>query len=71
MKFPKNRANLYLVERWTWKGTFTTIIGGFSTPEAADDFKEACEQEWIDKGFKDDLDNGKVQFKVILSTYYG
>jgi len=68
MKFPKNRDNIYLVER---RGRATdqhqATIAGFSNYDEAEDFKEACSQEWIDKvGHMED-----VYFNVTLTTYYG
>lgn len=66
MKFPKNRANLYLVERGTRDG-HVVAVAGFSEYEEAHDFRDACEQEWIDKvGHAED-----VFFSVALTTYYG
>lgn len=73
MKFPKHRADLFLVERTVeyMEDEFKTIvIGGFPTSEAADAYKEACEQDMIDKGFGSLLDNGIFEFNVTLTTYY-
>jgi len=61
MKFPKNRATVYLVVR----GNGEAFCGVFATPEEADDYKGACEQEWLDK-------TGKYYpFFVRSSTFYG
>ena len=69
MKFPKNRANLYLVERtdFDYDSTKQVILGGFANSEDADNFKDACEQEWLDK--VGSLHN--VDFDVTLTTFYG
>lgn len=65
MKFPKNRANLYLVERWTYDGN-AVVVGAFNNLEAADAYKDACLQEWIDKGLREE----DVSFSVGLTTFY-
>jgi hypothetical protein len=70
MKFPKNRGNLFLVERWTYDNQATVIVGGFSEPETADNYKAACEQELRDKGFGQELDKGEIVFNVAMTTYY-
>lgn len=69
MKFPKHRANLYLVERWTYENNATVIVGAFDNIVAADNFRDACYQEWMDK---DLMEPGKedVVFNVVLTTYY-
>lgn len=66
MKYPKNRGNLYLVERRTYGNPATVIVGGFSSYDAAADYKDACLQEWVDK----DLPGRAVRFKVVMTTYY-
>jgi hypothetical protein len=71
MRFPKARANLFLVERWTYDNSSTVIVGGFYEPEGAEEYKEACIQELRDKGFGDDLDEGRLVFNVVMTTYYG
>lgn len=68
MRFPKNRANLYLVERLDRRSMQSTICGGFSEPEDADAFRDACEQEWKDKHIED---GGTVMFGVVMTTFYG
>lgn len=69
MKFPKHRTNLYLVERWTYENNATVIVGAFDNIVAADNFRDACLQEWMDK---DLVDSNKqdVVFNVVLTTYY-
>lgn len=67
MKFPKNRANLYLVERIHVLENIGSICGAFSSLEEADDYKDACEQEWKDKAGE----MGDVVFSVTVTTYYG
>lgn len=73
MKFPKNRANLYLVERWTYDtpNGATVVVGAFDNIVAADEFKDACYQEWIDKEQDVAVHEGRVLFNVVLTTYYG
>lgn len=68
MRFPKNRANLYLVQRinYDWENTTYTIVGGFPELDAADDYKDACKQEWLDK--VGNLYN--TEFKIVLTTFY-
>lgn len=61
MRFPKNRANLYLVVRLNTR----TVVGSFSNTEDADDFATACEQEWLDKVGEE------MPHRVELTTYYG
>lgn len=70
MKFPKHRANLFLVERWTYANGATTIVGGFPEPDAAENYAEACRQEWRDKGYGEDIDEGRVVFNVAMTTFY-
>ena len=65
MKFPKNRANLYIVVR-EFQGQ-CAILGGFADFHEADDYRESCQQEWIDK--TGDLDS--VSFGTRLTTFYG
>jgi hypothetical protein len=65
MKFPKNRANLYLVIR---DDHSQSVCGGFSEPDAAGEFASACEQEWRDKYPHWE---GVPKFKVTLTTFYG
>jgi hypothetical protein len=69
MKFPKNRANLYLVERWTYDNNSTVIVGGFSEYQEAEDYKDACMQEWRDKVPYDGQED--VVFNVTMTTFYG
>ena len=64
MILPKNKTNLYLVVRHCVGNT--SVIGGFSEYEAADNFKDACQQEWKDLGATEK----DVQFDVELTTYY-
>lgn len=66
MKFPKHRANLYLVERWTYVNNATVICGAFDNIVAADEFMDACLQEWVDKGGV----INEVGFNVVMTTYY-
>jgi len=62
MRFPKHRANCYIVMRYP----SATAVGVFPFLEGAEDFRDACMQEFVDKGFtKDD-----VSFEVHMSTYY-
>lgn len=60
VKFPKSRANLYLVVR---EGE--AICGGFSDYDEAENYRGACEQEFFEKTGK------TVRFYVRLTTFYG
>ena len=62
MKYPKHQANLFVVLR---EGITNTVVGAFADAELADDFKDACTQEWIDKGA-----SPVPKFKVVLTTFY-
>lgn len=63
MKFPKNRANIYVVIRLD--AVDQTVCGVFSEYDDAEDFAGACKQEWLEKT------GTKLHFDVVLSTYYG
>lgn len=63
MKFPKHRANCYVVVRYL--GSDAAVCGVFPTWEGADAFKGACEQDWIDSKATYNAD-----FEVLLTTYY-
>lgn len=65
MKFPKHRANCFVVMRYV-QGTDATAVGVFPTSEGADHFAGACAQEWLEKGFNED----EYLFQVHLVTYY-
>ena len=71
MKFPKHRSNCYVVERHIKHPTLSsqTVIGVFPTAEGADCFKDACQQDWHDRGFFDE-GNFVTTFVVTLATYY-
>jgi hypothetical protein len=71
MRFPKHRADMFLVERWNRANSATTVVGAFPTLENAVEFKEACEQEWVDKGGEAELVVGDTVFNVALTTFYG
>ena len=43
-----------------------TVVGVFPNPEAADNYKDACKQDFYDRGFTDD----DFSFEVQMSTYY-
>lgn len=60
MKFPKNRATIYVVVR------DTSILGVFSDLVEADNYKDACAAEWFDK-----TKGAPAFFDVRVSTYYG
>lgn len=63
MKFPKHRADCYVVTRLIMDTT--TVIGVFPTYEGADAFKGACEQDWRDKH-----PEYMPDFEVLMTTYY-
>lgn len=63
MKFPKNRASVYVVIR---RGTHDdAVVGVFADFDEANDYSGACEQQWLEKT------HAKVLFDVVLSTFYG
>ena len=62
---PKNRENIYLVERVAIQTNYNVIIAAFGIEEAAADYADACQQEFIDKGLEDEF-----SFDVIITTYY-
>ncbi len=69
MKFPKNRANLYIVVRLDYgpDNIDRIVLGGFSVDTDADDYCGVCKQEWLEKtGSLKDTD-----FEVELTTFYG
>lgn len=73
MKFPKNRANVYVVVRDDiplYGDGFgnTSLLGVFSDLTEADNYKDACAAEWFDKV---KIGGGNSTFEVRLSTYYG
>jgi hypothetical protein len=47
-------------------GDSFTVVGVFPTTEGADEFKGACEQEFVDKG----VGAEHYDFCVTPSTYY-
>ena len=67
MKFPKNRANVFVVERVD-PNYSSVVCGVFADQHEAEDYRGACEQEWKDKF--DDW-NRTPLFKVSISTFYG
>lgn len=74
MRFPKHRSNMFVVMRETYYNSPVVYdqlkdsvpVGLFTSAEAADDFRGACEQEFKEKGF----DEKDYYFSVVLSTYY-
>ena len=70
MKFPKNRAYVYLVSRRAKLVAYPTgtgvVLGVFSSLEGADNFRDACKQEWIDQVGNND----EVSFHVDISIFY-
>ena len=66
MKFPRNRANIYVVVREDTLYGHTAVLGVFSDLVDADDFKDAAAAEWFDK-----TRSAHAEFAVRLSTYYG
>ncbi len=67
MKLPKQKSNLYLVERKLQGAPRNVVVGAFSEPEYADDFKSVCEQDFYDRGFTDD----DFKFDVTITSFYG
>ena len=68
MKFPKHRANVFLVERTVLDKAVRNyaVVGVFPTPEGADEFAGACHQDFLERGFPED----DFAFKVVMSTFY-
>jgi hypothetical protein len=67
MKFPKHRANCFLVERRILdKVVSYAVVGVFPTLDGADEFAAACAQSFKDRGFVED----DYVFSVKMSTYY-
>lgn len=65
MKFPKDKNNLFVVERWMDGGS--VLVGGASSMERADEVKEMFEQQW-----KDAVGNLEgVSFDIAITTFYG
>lgn len=66
-----NRGNMFVVIRTTMDVTGAwanpAVVGAFTDMDQADDYRGACEQQWLDK-----VGNVKhVNFEVQLTTYYG
>lgn len=67
MKFPKNRANIYVVERVD--ADYSSVICGvFAYVQDAEEFASACFQEW--KDMYPSWDKHPL-FRVAISTFYG
>ena len=65
MKFPKNKDTVYAVVRsHVEDGADEVLIAILRTPEAADNFAGACQQEMLDKHIS------KFQFGVQAVVYY-
>lgn len=65
MRFPKNRANVYMVCR-SVEGRDDMVIGVFESLTEADAFKGTCEQDFLDRGFTPD----DFSFYVEMTTFY-
>ena len=73
MKFPKNRANVFVVVRedtdeFRLQLLNTAILGVFGSLEDADNYKGACEQEWNEK-MGDRIVDPTI-FEVRMTTFY-
>lgn len=66
MKFPKNRASCFFVKRYLVGQADYSVCGVFATAEGAQDFADACAQEFLDKGH----DPEYFTFEVSPSTFY-
>lgn len=60
MRFPKNRASVYVVRRGE-----EAVCGVFKEYQEAEDYAGACEQQWLEKT------GHRVRFYVVISTFYG
>lgn len=73
MKLPKNKDTLYIVERTIYLDEDgkcvpqKVVIATFLTPEGADNFAGACEQEFLDQGYPPQC----FKFETGAVTYYG
>ena len=73
MKFPKNRANVFVVVRedtdeFRLQLLNTAILGVFGSLEEADNYKGACEQEWKEK--MGDWTVDPPIFEIRMTTFY-
>jgi len=66
VKFPKNRANVYVVTREN-ENTGSSVLGVFPEFDEAENFRAAAEQEFLEKVGR----LGNYFFIVSLSTFYG
>jgi general stress protein 26 len=67
MKFPKNRANCYVVVREIDSYMeMHSILGVFKDAVEADDYKDVCAAEWFEK-----TKGQPANFDVRISTFYG
>lgn len=65
MKFPRNRALVYLVERV--ENNRQIPLAAFKNDTDADEYRGVCEQQWLD--IIGEL-NG-IQFRVNAVVFYG
>lgn len=65
MKFPKHRANCFLVMRYINQHS-AVVVGVFPTDSGADEFAGACTQEYLERGFTP----AEFSFEVQMTTYY-
>lgn len=69
MKFPKNRANVFVVMRYPVSHTTMkqgVPLGVFADLQEADNYADACTQELQEK-----IGYGAFYCKIELSTFYG
>lgn len=64
MKLPKNKTTLALVWRRNNQDDTEVAVAAFRTPEAADNYAGACQQDLLDRGFTE------FTFGVGALTYY-
>lgn len=55
MRLPKTRDTIYLVVRLTEPERWSVPIASFRTPERADEYAGACQQDFLDRGVPDHL----------------
>lgn len=68
MKFPKHRANCFAVERRLITAGVPSyaVCGVFPTPEGADAFAGACQQEFLERGYNPN----DYSFYPVMTTFY-
>ena len=61
----KDRDTIYLVERTALQTNATVIVAAYGNSVDAGNYADACQQEFLDRGFEDEF-----SFRVVATTYY-